>query len=215
MPGRNLFPNLGQGLAYIAEPAATVASSLASEIPAGWGGILTGDPSKVEAIHHAGTYQPRTEAGSKGLADLGKLLHGAGGLAMDAPYIGAAVRNFGESRDKLIDAGYPGLAAALQTAPAATALLFPGGEGALAMREVGATMAKNAMKPSPVGLAAQKGFINPTAMAPTINRAFRLSRAAKATGSAVAGERAAQRIGSGLERTHQGYVAEKTASEKH
>jgi hypothetical protein len=135
---------------------------------------------------------------------------------MDMPYLGQSIRYFGESADKL-GAHSPVLGAALKTAPAAAALLFPGGEGALAAREVGSTIAKNAAqalsKPGPVGLARQRGFINPSAMIPSVRKTFEFTRAGKSTAAALASERAAQRIGSGLERTHQGYVAEKTAGQ--
>lgn len=215
MPGQLQFPNLGAGLAYIGEPVATVGSSLLSEVPAGWYGLLTGGSGEnVEHLHHDWTSKPITQAGRKGLADIGRLLSGAGGVVMDTPYLGAAVRNFGESRDALTDAGYPGLAAALTTAPAAVALAFPGGEGARAIDTVGRGMAKNAMSPRSVGpIARQAGFVNPMAASVPLARAFKLSRAAKASATGLAGERAAQRVGSGLERTHKGYVAERTAGE--
>jgi hypothetical protein len=208
------LPDLGQGLAYIAEPVATIGSSLLGETVGGLGALATMNPDNVENIHHALTYKPRTESGREGLADVGDLLSSAGGMAMDTPYLGAAIRNFGESRDALTDAGYPGLAAALQTAPVALAtLLAP--EARAAFGNVGSGMVKNAMAPSAAGvMAKQKGFISPQAMAIPLGKAFKFSRASKAAVGTLAGERAAQRVGSSLERTHKGYVAEKTAQEE-
>jgi hypothetical protein len=209
------LPNIGAGLSYIAEPVATVATSLAGEVAGGLGALATLNPDNVEKIHHALTYQPQTGSGREGLADLGHLLSGAGELAMDTPYLGAAIRNFGESRDSLIDEGYPGLAAALNTAPAFLATVIAPearAAGANIIRDV----AKNAAAPRAVGpIARQKGFINPTAMAVPMGKVFKLSRGAKAATGALAGERAAQRVGSTLEKTHQATVAEKTATQEH
>jgi hypothetical protein len=207
--------NLGEGLAYIAEPVATVASSLAGEVAGGLGALATLDPSKVEDIHHALTYQPRTGAGSEGLSDLGHLLSGAGELAMDTPYLGAGIRNFGESRDALIDAGHPGLAAALNTAPAFLATVVAP-EARAAGANVASGMAKNLAAPRSTGtIARQKGFIHPTAAAIPIGKMFKFSRAAKAATGTLATERTAQTVGKALEGTHKATVAEKTATSEH
>ncbi len=211
--------------ARYAEPAATVATGLASEPFAGWWGMITGNPSNVEKAHHALTYTPRTESGMEGLSGLGHLLSGAGQRIMDTPYLGASVRNFGESRDALIDAGYPGLAAALQTAPVAAALAFPGTEGMNLLnrsasgvgqfaKAAGKEIAKGPSSMIPMN--AQKGYLNPSVMVPRAAKAAaKVTRAGKAAAATVAGERAAQRIGSGLERSHQIYTAEKAAGSNH
>jgi hypothetical protein len=207
--------NLGQGLAYIAEPIATVASSLAGEVAGGLGALATLDPSKVEDIHHALTYQPRTESGREGLSDLGGVLSGAGQWAVDAPYLGAGIRNFGESRDALTDAGYPGAAAALQTAPAFLATVVAP-EARAAGANVVSGMSKNITAPRAAGpIARQQGFIHPTAAAIPLGKIFKFSRAAKAATGTLAGERTAQTVGKALEGTHKATVAEKTATQEH
>jgi hypothetical protein len=202
-------------LARYVEPAMTVGSSLASEVAAGLGGLATMNPDNVGAIHHAGTYIPRTESGREGLADLGELLSGAGKLAMDTPYLGASIRNFGQSRDSLIDAGYPGLAAALQTAPAFVAtMLAPESRGAFksVASDIGSTIASGGNM-GRGAMAAQGGYIKPSVLAAPIMRSVKQFKFSKAGAPAVtATERAAERVGKGLESTHKTYVAEKTAT---
>lgn len=215
---------LASGIARYVEPAMTIGSSLAAEIPAGWAGLVYQDPDMVERVHHDWTYQPRSEAGREGLADLGGGLSSLGGMAMDLPYLGAGIRNFGESKEQLIEAGYPGAAAALHTAPAALALMFPGGEGARAMAtaERGITgLGKKALQEAAKGprmmapMAAQSGFIKPAVFAEGVGRnVIELSRKSKAAAGTLASERAAERVGANLERTHKTYIAEKTASKE-
>ena len=215
---------LASGIARYVEPAITVGSSLAAEIPAGWAGLAYRDPSMVERVHGDWTYQPRSEAGREGLADLGSALSGLGGVAMDIPYLGAGIRNFGDSKDQLIEAGYPGAAAALYTAPAALAMMIPGGEGlrAMAKAERGITgVGKKALQemakgPSMRGpMASQGGFINPSAFGAGVGRnVIQMTRKSKAAAGALASERAAERVGTGMERTHQAYIAEKTADKQ-
>lgn len=215
---------LMEGLAYYAEPAMTVGSSLAAEIPAGLAGIAYGDPDMVERVHHDWTYIPRTESGREGVAKLGEGLSGLGRLAMDTPYLGSAIRNFGDTKEQLIEAGYPGLAAALHTAPAAVAMMVPGGEGA---RAVGAAergvaglgrdaLMEIARGPRTVApWQSQAGYIRPSIFSDGTGRnVLKLTNKGKSAASALAGERAAERVGSGLERTHKAYVAEKTAEQQ-
>jgi ApbE superfamily uncharacterized protein (UPF0280 family) len=134
---------------------------------------------------------------------------------MDTPYLGAGIRNFGESREALIESGHPMLAAALQTAPAFVATLAAP-EARAAARTVGKGMIENAMAPRAVGpMASQRGFIAPQSMAAPLGRAFRFSRAAKSASGALAGERTAQTVGKALEGTHKATVAEKTATAEH
>lgn len=200
-------------LARYAEPALTVGTGLLAEPVAGWAGLMSGDPSKVEKVHHALTYLPRTESGTEGLHGFNQFLSGAGQRVMDAPYLGAAVRNFGESADKL-GAYSPALGAALRTAPAMVALgVAP--EARAAMKnvggEIGSTIASGGnMGRGPIQM--QAGAIKPA----VLMQPFRFSKATTAKGSTAitAGERTAERLGKGLESTHKAYATEKTTEDK-
>ncbi len=65
-----------------------------------------------------------------------------------------------------------------------------------------------------IGPAAQGGFVSPSALKSIPQKVFKLSRGTKAATASLAGERTAERVGRGLERTHKAYVSEKTATQE-
>lgn len=217
LPGSKFFDPRGivdEAARYV-EPALTVGSSLASEPLAGWYGLVSGNPENVEKLHHATTYQPRTESGREGLAGLGGALSGVGADIMATPYLGQSVRYYGESADKL-GAQWPVMGAALKTAPAFVASVFaPEARGAFSAvgGDIGRTMASGG-NIGRGGMAAQRGAVTPATFIEPFKKVskqgFKFSRAG--VGS-LAGERTAQRVGGALERTHKAYVAEKTATQ--
>jgi hypothetical protein len=173
LPGSKFFDpsSMVDAAARYVEPALTVGTSLASEPIAGLYGLATMNPDNVEHLHHATTYQPRTESGSEGLAGLGSYLSGLGADIMDVPYLGQSIRNYSESTDKLGEYS-PVMGAMLKTAPAFVASVFaPEAKGAFSAvgGDIGRTMASGGNMGRGGIMAGQRGMIDPAVIAEAVD----------------------------------------------